>query len=356
MQMQADLLRYAAFISALTLLSGVSNAQSPPRDPVGAQRLFSEARHLLDEGKYQEACQRLADSQQLDPGIGTLLNLAQCYVRIGKTATAWEAYHEAADAARAAGQTERESKAAHAAAALEPELAKCTITVPDAAVSKGVEVKRNGVQVPKSLWGVSEPVDPGEYLIEGRTRDGKTWSTRVKAEPGRVAIVVLPAFEEGGPLAGQPGQADSASGRSAQMDPPNRPIVGESHSNGARTAILVAEGVVTAAGLAVGFGFLLASNSAQHDLDDARSRIDRVAGTCRMPTENIQADCAMLAARANDPNRDSTIAAVGFATAGVAAVGLAATWLIWKPATGSAVSVRPLLGTRAASLWLVWKY
>ena len=55
---------------------------------------------------------------------------------------------------RANGQADREKKAARAADTLEPNLPKLTVTVPDAAADKGVEVKRNGTPVPKSLWEV----------------------------------------------------------------------------------------------------------------------------------------------------------------------------------------------------------
>src|SRR4051812_9428226 len=163
---------HIAVLSSILCVSRASIAQPRPKDPAGAEKLFAEARKLIEAGKMEEACQKLADSYQLDPGIGTLLNLAQCYARLGKTATAWATYREAADAAKAAGQADREKKATRAAEALEPELAKFTVTVPEAAAVKGVEVKRNGMLVPKGLWGVSEPVDPGEYVIEARTPGG----------------------------------------------------------------------------------------------------------------------------------------------------------------------------------------
>jgi serine/threonine-protein kinase len=171
-------------------------AYGQARDPAGAEKLFTEARKLIDAGKYAEACPKLADSQKLDPGVGTLLNLAQCYEKMGKTATAWATYHEAAAAARANGQADREKRAAHAADSLEPNLPKLTVTVPDAAADKGVEVKRNGTPVPKSLWGVSEPVDPGEYVIEAHAAGRRPWSTRVKAEAGRATAVILPPLDE----------------------------------------------------------------------------------------------------------------------------------------------------------------
>src|SRR5262249_34298098 len=168
-EMRRAFLRCIPLASACVFTNSAALGQAPLRDPAGAEKLFSEARQLLDASKYAEACQKLADSHQLDPAIGTLLNLAQCYAKIGKTATAWATYREAAGAARASGQAEREMKAARAAQALEPDLAKCNITVPEGAAAKGVEVTRNGMLVPKSLWGTSEPIDPGEYLIEARS-------------------------------------------------------------------------------------------------------------------------------------------------------------------------------------------
>ncbi len=194
--MHVSFSRILTLVLAGICLHGTTNAQPQPRDPAGAERLFAESRRLLDAGRYAEACQKLADSQQLDPAVGTLLNLAQCYVKLGRTATAWATYREAADAARAAGQTERETKAIRAAEALQADLAKLMVSVPDAAAAKGVEVKRNGMVLPKSLWGTAEPIDPGEYLIEARAPGTKTWSIRVKVEPSRVAVVMLPPFDE----------------------------------------------------------------------------------------------------------------------------------------------------------------
>src|SRR5258707_8791401 len=103
-----------------------ARAHAHPRgtDPAGAEKLFADARKLLEAGKYAEACQKLADSQKLDPGVGTLLNLAQCYEKLGRTATAWATYHEALAGARASGPVEREKRASRRAEALENRLPK----------------------------------------------------------------------------------------------------------------------------------------------------------------------------------------------------------------------------------------
>src|SRR5258706_6398517 len=123
--MRTSAIRGVALACAWMFLQG--SAQGQARDPAGAEKLFAEARKLLDAGKYAEACQRLADSQKLDPGVGTLLNLAQCYEKMGRTATAWATYHEAAAAARANGQMYREQKAARAADGLVPNLSQLTL-------------------------------------------------------------------------------------------------------------------------------------------------------------------------------------------------------------------------------------
>src|SRR6185369_16874031 len=110
-------------ISAALLASGAARADLSS-DKAAAEALFNHAKQLVKEGKLSEACPKFEESLRLDPGIGTLLYLADCLEKSGKTASAWARFLEAAAAAKAANQADRETKARQRAAALEPKLSR----------------------------------------------------------------------------------------------------------------------------------------------------------------------------------------------------------------------------------------
>ncbi len=64
-----------------------------------AETLFEEGRTLVEKGVYEEACPKFAESERLEPGIGTMLWLADCLENDGQTASAWAAFKEAASTA-----------------------------------------------------------------------------------------------------------------------------------------------------------------------------------------------------------------------------------------------------------------
>src|SRR4028119_2038497 len=72
-----------------------------------AAALFNNARALMERGKYAEACPVFEKVQALQAGIGVTFNLADCHEHIGRTASAWAGFQDAAAAANIEGQKDR---------------------------------------------------------------------------------------------------------------------------------------------------------------------------------------------------------------------------------------------------------
>jgi tetratricopeptide (TPR) repeat protein len=170
-----------------------ARAQASADDKAAAEALFDDGKRLLAAKQYAEACPRFEASQRLDPGIGTLLYLADCYESQGRVASAWGTFREASAAAKTAGQADREQVARARAALLEPKLYRLTLTVGPGEPA-GLTLKRNGVEVKREVWNLPFPVDPGHYAFEATAPGKKPWSLAVDipVSPGAQAIAVPP--------------------------------------------------------------------------------------------------------------------------------------------------------------------
>ena len=145
-----------------------AQAQVTPAEKAAAEALFDRGLTQMREGRLPEACTSFEQSQAIERGIGTMLYLADCYEKTGRTASAWALFREASSEARASGQSERAEAGRQRAERLEPTLGRLTIQVPESERPHKLEVLRNGVQVPAGTWGVPVPVDPGQHRVEVR--------------------------------------------------------------------------------------------------------------------------------------------------------------------------------------------
>lgn len=149
----------------------------------------------MDQGKFADACPKLESSQKLDPGAGTLMNLAACYEKNGQTASAWVTYTDAAAASAARHPDWVESAKQHAAA-LEPKLSKLTIDVKTKV--EGLVIKRDGIVLPEGSAGVPIPVDPGKHTIEATAPGRAPFTTTVDLGANAAKqTVVIPELEAG---------------------------------------------------------------------------------------------------------------------------------------------------------------
>jgi len=187
-------LALALLAATLSPSTARAQTQTSPQDRVAAEALFEDARKLVADGKYAEACPKFADSQRLDPSPATLLNLANCYEKLGRSATAWATFKEAAGAANAAGRADYTAAAERHAAALEPHLARLMVNV--AHPVDGMQVTRDGEVVSRPEWGVAIPIDPGSHQVAVSAPGYESWETSIAvAQDGAQATVDVPALK-----------------------------------------------------------------------------------------------------------------------------------------------------------------
>jgi hypothetical protein len=173
------------------------SAQSSTSDKALAESLFDRGLELMKLGKDDEACQTLERSQAVEPGVGTMLYLAECYEKLGRTASAWAMYREAASLAQEQGQSERAKKGATRAEHLQPSLSKLTLVPPSHVTIPGLLITRNGNVVPAAALGVPVPVDPGEQKLTAAAPGYADWNVTVDLPANGARLVVdLPALTQ----------------------------------------------------------------------------------------------------------------------------------------------------------------
>jgi hypothetical protein len=185
--------QFAAVLIAATVVAATAHAQPNESGSAAAEQLFQEGRKAMDAHRYAEACPKFLASQRISPAIGTLLNLADCYEKDGKVASAWARFHEAIALAQRLGRPEREKTARERADKLEPRLIKLTIV----SKTSSAEVKLDGNVIDPVVLGTPLPVDPGKHGIEASAKGKKTFSTQIDvSERAKTPSVEIPALED----------------------------------------------------------------------------------------------------------------------------------------------------------------
>jgi serine/threonine-protein kinase len=183
-------------------------AETNATQRAAAEALFQQGTTLMDERRFAEACDKFAGSQEMDPALGTMLYLADCYEQAGRTASAWALFKEASQTAKHASQPERERIATERAASLEQRLSKLELRVAPGRSAPGLELLLNDVAVPRASWNAPIPVDPGPTRLKARAPGKKTWATELEVTPGPASQTIDVAALENAPAA--PARALSA--------------------------------------------------------------------------------------------------------------------------------------------------
>ncbi|MGK3997457.1 hypothetical protein [Sorangium sp. So ce1024] len=243
--------------SAALLAPGVAAAQGAGGDPTLAQTLFEEGRRLMEAKSYAEACPKLAESQRLRPGTGTLLNLALCNEAIGKTATAWGQFKEALFASKKEGNAAREAFAQEHISALEPRLSKIQLNAEN---TPGLLIRVDGNDIPAAALGTPIPIDPGTHEVEATAQGYSVWSTSVQVgDSADLKTIAIPKL--------QPAPAPA---ETAAPPAPAAPAPSTGSGEGLRTAGFVIGGAgVAVLGVGAVFGVLAAGQASDAERDQA---------------------------------------------------------------------------------------
>lgn len=283
----------------------------------------------MQAGRYAEACTKFADSQRLDPGVGTILNLAACYEKNGQTASAWSAYRAAAAAARDKGQSAREKAARESVSRLEPGLLKVIVTVTPQPDADALTVTLDGTAIPPGLRGIPTPVDHGTHRLEASGPGKKPWSIAFTVN-GATTPVLVPVLDVA-PVQVQP------EGTKPPVTAP--PSGAEPRDGKSQRAVALIVGGVGIVGVGVGSAFGLMAKSSDDKADPLCSSSDH----CTDEGKSL----------INSAHSKATVATVAFSIGGAGLLGGAILWLTAPRAQerGASVAVVPTFGPDGAGLF-----
>lgn len=155
-----------------------------------AQTFFQEGRSLSAAARYEEACKAFELSLELEKRPNTEFNLADCYERLGRTASAYSLFTSVAHQLNAAGDKARANVSQRRAEMLQYRL--CGLSVQTAARPPGFQFFLQDRAVPDSALQRPIPVDPGVHVVRAAAPDHMGWSTPVEVDacPSLVTVRV----------------------------------------------------------------------------------------------------------------------------------------------------------------------
>jgi hypothetical protein len=171
--------------------SAAKPAESSEDKQARAKELFSEGRRLASEALYDQACPLFEQSLALESRPSTQFNLAECWEKLGKLASAQLLYASVAQAMHETGDTARETVARRRAELLTARLCGLTIETQEKP-EVGLKIFLAGEPFDAARWGTVAPVDPGTYTVKATAPAKKPWSTEVEVEacPTLVSVTV----------------------------------------------------------------------------------------------------------------------------------------------------------------------
>ncbi|MCL2449356.1 MAG: tetratricopeptide repeat protein [Polyangiaceae bacterium] len=312
-------LNTSLLLSALLLTSAGARAQTAdaPAPVTVAEQLFYKGRYLIAQGRIREACEAFEQAEQAEATIGLRLNLADCYEKLGHTASAFSKFGQALSDAQQANDS-REAYARQRLAALEGRLTKVTIDASSLNGVPGADVWLDERPLLPTQWGAAIPVDPGPHSVKATAAGGKTWSSPFDVVDSMT--VVVPDLRIASPF-----------------------------WNAQRVTSL---SLLIAGALSAGAGLYFAVQS-KVDSDHADSLANPPVGNsgCRSPTLYEDA-CSHMAELRRAQGRDARFSYVFYGVGGALAASAVVAWLWPQSRANSMGWIEPQFGPGQAGMTL----
>lgn len=295
-----------------TVLAVARVALADPVDTTEAGATFQRGRELAKSGRFDEACVAFAKSYELDPALGTAVNLADCLERQGKLYRAWELFDLVARNSQSVQSRARLAR--QRADALEAKFARVTVTVRDPS-APGLALRIGDRQVAPAAE-IHELIEPRDVELVATVPGRPAFRTTLHAVAGATAEVLVPAF---------PALPDPAAAATRRR----------------RSRVYLAGGIAAAgvAGMGVSLGFAISAKRQYSAALDGDCKQLELAASCRHKVDSA-------AHRAD--------IATGFVVGGAVLLGAAAAVYVMAPR--ETVQVAPIATGRELGLGVAGRF
>jgi tetratricopeptide (TPR) repeat protein len=182
-------------VAIVLLVAGTASADDKDKS-ARAAAAFEKGQKEQDAGHVNEACDLFQEALNLDPTLGTKLNLASCRELQGRLI---EAYYLYAEAAEEAVRTSKEGRATYARDRIEAlgkrlAIVKIKLAEPD---RPGQEVRIEAPPAPlmhlaANEWTKPRVIEPGQVTVEVVAPERVPFHAVKYAKPGEVTIFEVP--------------------------------------------------------------------------------------------------------------------------------------------------------------------
>lgn len=302
MTLRHSVLRSAA-AAVLILAAPFARAQTPIDRDADAERLFNEAKTLMEARKFAEACPKLESAYRKDQQQGTLLNLAYCHKEMGASWLAWVEFREADSKS-----TDKQRKEFAHEKMKELEKGLSRVMIDPQSRYDVTEVMLEDKRIYDAEKGTTFYAEPGQrkVIFHAKGKKPAILLISVGAPKDRVLHIQVPemAEEERVPV----GPVESPA--PAPAPAPSPPPAAEASSWSGQKTLAVIVGVAGATGLVVGGIFGMKT----------------ILGACN-DGKALEGGQPCSAEARNDASNEAAVSTIGFVAGGVLLGGAVALWL-----------------------------